>query len=248
MHLRKIQNQRGEVSIDEPLNTDWTAMSSCSRYPRHRAGYHQPPERGKRRAGAAPVGGGPSLRPGAADHAPALWPAGRHRAHPEGGGRRHRHLQSYISGWKSASSPGCARSSATSACEKALSVRMEQAGLSCVILPSLGERQAVLASPPSSAHVPPGRRRSRQPSASGPASSDSPAWARPATAASPAAVLHIPLLLAEHASAVLLQIEPRLPGPLLSLVEPHPEVPVEEGDPYFRPMLSPICRIRSWRW
>ena len=23
MHLRKIQNQRGEVSIDEPLNTDW---------------------------------------------------------------------------------------------------------------------------------------------------------------------------------------------------------------------------------
>ena len=187
MHLRKIQNQRGEVSIDEPLNTDWdgnelmlsdilgTEPDITSR----------PIEESAEQA----------LLLSAVDRLSDRERQIMHLRFGLRGGTEHTQKevadaigisQSYISRLEKRILSRCARSSATSACEKALSVRMEQAGLSCVILPSLGERQAVLASPPSSAHVPPGRRRSRRPSASGPASSDSPAWARPAPAASPA--------------------------------------------------------------
>ena len=44
MYLRKSQNQRSEISIDEPLKVDWDGNENDAfGYSGHRAGHHQPP-------------------------------------------------------------------------------------------------------------------------------------------------------------------------------------------------------------
>ena len=86
MYLRKSQNQRSEISIDEPLKVDWDGNEMML----SGGGGCQPG----------------TQRPGAADHAPALRIAGRHRTHPEGGGRCHRYFSVlYLPAGKTHSQP-----------------------------------------------------------------------------------------------------------------------------------------------
>ena len=89
MYLRKNQNRRKEVSIDEPLNIDWdgnelllsdilgTDADAVSR----------DIERDAERAHAASEQSTALDRAGALDHAAALWLVPRRQgAHPKGGG------------------------------------------------------------------------------------------------------------------------------------------------------------------
>ena len=89
MVLRKTQNQRSEISIDEPLRVDWDGneMMLSDILGTDPDIISRPIERSAEQAML--LGGGSALGPGTADHASPVWAARRNRAHPEGGRRCH---------------------------------------------------------------------------------------------------------------------------------------------------------------
>lgn len=92
MHLRKISNQRSEVSFDEPLNTDWDGKELLLSDVLGTEGdvVMRPIEADVDRKLLSDAVA--RLSPGKGHHLPALRPGGAEGADPEGGGRPHGHL------------------------------------------------------------------------------------------------------------------------------------------------------------
>ncbi len=108
MHIRKIANQKTEVSLDEPINTDWDGNELLLLgHSGHGRGYRHAPAGGRRGPPAAAAGTRPAAGAGKSRSSPcASASAGGRRRRRRGRGY-HGHSQSYISRLKSASCCGC---------------------------------------------------------------------------------------------------------------------------------------------
>ena len=93
MHIRKIANQKTEVSLDEPINTDWDGneLLLVGRAG-HGRGYRHAPAGGRRGPSAAAAGTRPAAGAGEADRLHALRPRRPPGEDAEGGRRPHGHL------------------------------------------------------------------------------------------------------------------------------------------------------------